>query len=92
VYQPRLNKVAYSSILTGKWDPMGGDGGNNITLSGVCPVKDGVIVVGWQERDAATGAPRGNPMPTANIPTWGRPAPSGEEAVIAKMVFDTPVQ
>ncbi len=87
VFTPDLKTLAYSSLLTGRWDRTTGIGGGNTTLMGVAPVAGGVVVVGLHTADATTGTARGNPVPTANVPAWGATQPRSESGVIARLRF-----
>ncbi|MHC5055395.1 MAG: hypothetical protein ACYTKD_11830 [Planctomycetota bacterium] len=91
VYTPNFETVAYSSILTGTWDPeTEGTGSSSVSLKGVLPVEGGAIVVGRggfavSKAGEVKGA---NPMPTANVPAWGSAAPRKDEApVVANLRF-----
>lgn len=81
VYAPELDTLTYSSLVVGQWDPETQQGGGNTWLGGVALVRDGVVFVGHQERDE-DGSPRGEPIPTAGVPSWGNDAPSAGEAAI----------
>lgn len=95
VYVPALSTLAYTSCLTGNWDPATGAGGDNTDLVGLYPFSlgGGAFVVGYQRVDtnATTGVSttRGNPIPTANVPAWGAsaPTPNTETAIIARLVW-----
>jgi hypothetical protein len=84
LYAADLSTLVYSSILTGTWDAANGTGGGNTWLSGIFPIDGGLIAVGWHEVDEQ-GVPKGNPIPTANLPGWGVMAPAGESAIFAHL-------
>jgi hypothetical protein len=84
IYAPMLDMPAYSTLLSGKWDPVTGEGGGNTVLTGVCPVEGGVVIVGYHRADAA-GAAVGNPVPTLNVPAWGQAAPSAGQGILARL-------
>ncbi|MBD3243240.1 MAG: hypothetical protein GF331_21805 [Chitinivibrionales bacterium] len=86
VHTPDFATLTYSTILSGPCDSTTGNGGGNISLQDVIPVQDGMILVGYHKTDA--GAPKGEPMPASNVPSWGTPTPAGETAVFARLVFD----
>ena len=87
VFAPDLSTLVYSSLLSGQWSLSTGAGGGNTDLWGVYPTAGGVLVAGRHQADAATGAASGNPIPTANVPTWGTALPSGESAILARLAF-----
>lgn len=84
VYAPDLSSLLYSSLITGQWDTATGSGGDNTRLVGLALRADGVFVAGWHEA-ASPGVAKGNPVPTANAPAWGRTQPSGETALLARL-------
>lgn len=85
VYSPRLETLAFSSLLTGAWDSSG-NGAGNIALTGVVPVNGGVVVVGRQSVDS-NGVAQGNPIPLSDVPSWGYSTPASESGVIARFAF-----
>lgn len=84
VYSPDFTTLTYSSLLTGQWDPLTGDGGNNTALTGLWPLDSGVLITGFQTRDAQ-GILMGQPIPVKNVPPWGRSEPASEEAILARL-------
>jgi hypothetical protein len=73
VYTPGLTTLRYSSLLHGRWNWDTGKGGSAVNLSVVTPVKGGLAVTGTAPADTDADAATGDPMPTANIPEWGKP-------------------
>jgi hypothetical protein len=86
VYSSDFTKAIYSSIFTGAWNPTTQAGGDNVRMRGVFPMDGGVVAVGYSQLDGV-GNTKGNPMPTTNIPSWGRKAPEKEDAVIGVLKF-----
>ena len=84
-YTPSLDAALYSSVLTGTWDPVTQAGGDNVELLGIVPTEDGLLAVGRAKLDD-DGLPRGNPMPTAAVPSWGATSPTGSDGVIAHLL------
>lgn len=82
VYRPDLSGLRYSSLLTGDWNRSNGSGGDNTTLAAAVALDGRVLVVGHHRKDAATGLPRGVPMPTLDVPAWGSASPTGESALL----------
>jgi PKD repeat protein len=89
VYEPDLTKLAYSSALTGVWSTSTGSGGGNTSLKGVFPVYNGVIVVGYHHDDNQDKTSDGNKIPLLNVPAWGNSLPKAEEAVLARLTYDS---
>jgi PKD repeat protein len=85
IYTPDLRSLVYSSALTGV-NPETGTGGNNTQMMAAYPVRNGVILVGYQEA-TSTGQARGTNIPVANVPPWGGPAPQSESAILARLTF-----
>jgi hypothetical protein len=77
VYRPDFNQPLYSSLLTGQWDTTTGTGGDNTEMTGLCKVKDGIVVVGKTKNNT------GNTMPTGNIPTWATAKQNNQDAIFA---------
>jgi hypothetical protein len=84
VYRTRLDGLDYSSVLTGVWDPISGEGAANTVLTSLCPVRDGVLVIGYH-KPGKDGVALGNPIPTANVPPWATDKPEGETAFVARL-------
>ena len=81
-YEPNLKTLAYSSTITGVFEPRFGNepsngpvGADNTNLRGVFPLSHGVLVVGMNKFNSGTGLANGNPIPVANVPAWGEVAP-----------------
>ncbi len=87
VYNADLTGIEYCSLLTGQWDKKTGSGGDNTHLLGLWPVQGGVMIAGLQEVDDQ-GILKGQPLPTQNVPAWGRDKPAGEEAILAVLRFE----
>jgi hypothetical protein len=90
-YEPMLDRLAYSSTLTGQWTYPDGIDGNavgadNVQLRGVWPTSHGLFVVGHHSNGNATSA-GGNDMPTANVQPWGHTSYNGITGVFALMPF-----
>jgi hypothetical protein len=85
VYDADLSGVAYSSLLTGPWDPATGAGGDNTDLLAVAPLPGAVFVAGGHRADPTTLAAGGNPVPVAAVPAWASAAPSGASALFAAL-------
>lgn len=83
VYTPDLSVPLYSSLVVGVWDTLTQAGGGNTDIYGIWKTEGGMVAVGRQPKDAATGLPAGNPIPATNVPAWGSALPSGESAVFA---------
>jgi hypothetical protein len=73
--------VTYATALTGEgWDIATGEGAGNTRIAAVTALPNGkVVAVG-----SHTG--KGNSIPTANIPAWGRTTPDGESMMLG--IFD----
>ena len=87
VYKPDLSGLRYSSLLTGAWNKSDGTGGGNTTLSAAIPFQTGLVTIGYQAKNSTTGVTKGVPIPTANIPTWGKATPVGENALMGLLPF-----
>jgi hypothetical protein len=85
VYDPSLEKLVYSSLTVGAWDPVTEQGGGNTELRAVAPLNGGLVAVGVQT--ATGGVANGNPVPTVRVPPWGASAPSGESALLTAIKF-----
>lgn len=85
VFTPDLKSLVYSSALTGV-NPEAGTGGGNTRIFGAWPVRNGVILTGYQFGQD-NGQAQGTPIPVSNIPPWGIGTPSGESAILAKLTF-----
>ncbi len=90
VYLPDLSGLRYSSLITGDWNRSDGSGGANTTIAAAVPARGGVLALGHHHKDAATGQPRGVPMPTRNVPAWGRATPAGETGLVALLRISRP--
>lgn len=88
VYSADLTTLAYSSLLSGTWNPTDGSGGDNTSLRGLAPIAGGVLVAGWHEADSA-GVAKGNAVPLAALPPWGSAVPVGEAALLARLRFES---
>jgi photosystem II stability/assembly factor-like uncharacterized protein len=77
IHAPDLSTVIYASALTGQsWDAATGEGANNTTIATAQPLAGPrILAVGWHSGE-------GTNIPTANIPSWGKPEPSGETMMI----------
>lgn len=84
VYAPDLSTVRYSSLLTGAWDANGG--GDNTTLVGFGFNASGAVMVGGWHR-ASSGVAQGNPVPTLNLPSWGRATAVNETPLLARLTI-----
>jgi hypothetical protein len=82
VYSADLASVRYSTLLVGRWDPTNGAGGDNTEVMSIAPTTNGVVAVGWHVVNAM-GVATGNPVPTIDVPAWGRAMPSGASALFA---------
>ena len=87
VYSADLASVRYSSLLTGAWDRVTGQGGDNTDLVGIDFAADGVRVVGRHTANIAN-VPNGVAVPTTGVPAWGATAPQGQSALVAKLGGD----
>lgn len=87
VYTPDLTTLRYSSLLAGRWDWSTGQGGSEVTLQTILPVDGGVLVVGYAPINKKTGKVEGNPMPSRNLPSWGKPTRTGEMGVIGLLHY-----
>lgn len=87
VYTPDLSDLAYSSLLAGDWDPDTEQLAKNTKLYGFVPTATGVVVVGQHLDNGDDGVSDHHPIPTANVPPWGRQTPGGEEAIFASLNF-----
>ncbi len=91
-YEPMLDRLAYSSTLTGVWTYPGGDidaepvGADNTYLRGVWPVSGGLLVVGQHSNSGGTSA-GGNAIPVANVPEWGSPHYNGITGIFGLLPF-----
>jgi PKD repeat protein len=89
VYESDLTTLTYCSALTGKWNTSSGGGGANTTLKGVYPVYNGVIVVGYHHDDNKDKISDGNRIPFIHVPIWGDSTPKAEEAILARLIYDS---
>jgi hypothetical protein len=82
VYRPDLSGVRYSSLLTGAWTDTGG--GDNTQFPGFAfDASARVIAAGFHR--ATSGIANGNPLPTLNVPAWGRAVATNETPVLARL-------
>lgn len=89
VYTPELDDLVYSTLLVGTWDPVDGAGGGNTELFSIAPVGElGFVTVGFHGAD--NGVAKGNKVPTAAIPPWGKDSPTGESALLGFFRTDGP--
>jgi hypothetical protein len=88
VYTPGLTTLRYSSLLHGRWNWDTGKGGSAVNLSVVTPVKGGLAVTGTAPADTDADAATGDPMPTANIPEWGKPKRTATMGVLGVLHFE----
>ncbi|MCD8482071.1 MAG: PKD domain-containing protein [Verrucomicrobia bacterium] len=92
VYEPMLDALAYSSVLTGQWTYPNGDIDaepvvlTTPTCAPSSPISGGALVVGQHSNNAGTSA-GGNNIPTANVPAWGTDAYAGITAIFALKPF-----
>lgn len=92
-FTPDLARLVYSSVLTGDFDRSvmsSATGGDNTTIFQVIPHGDGLLAVGWHQVSGEVS--KGNAMPTRLVPPWGRTTPLGEEAIVARLVYQRPAQ
>ena len=82
VYDSQFNVPKYSSLVVGVWDTLTQVGGGNTDLYGIYKTSKGIICVGRQTADAATGVPNGNNIPVINVTPWGNAAPQNESAIL----------
>ncbi len=90
VYAPDFSTLRYSSMLAGPCEVATGNGGENVKLCQVIPVSTGLITVGYHIVDAQ-GLAKGQPAPTASVPSWGKATVLGEDGILAKLDFSKPV-
>lgn len=88
MYSSDLSHPKYSSLVVGQWDTQTQEGGDNIRIYGVYKTHLGVLAVGRHLSDD-NGQALGNPMPTANVPSWGVSNPDGESAVFLYLQEDS---
>lgn len=90
VYSPDLHHPLYSSLVVGAWDTLTQQGGDNTELYGIFKTSQGVVAVGMHKEDGNNpGQPKGNDIPTTNVPAWGAAAPSGQSAVLVYYPADS---
>jgi PKD repeat protein len=89
VFEPDLTRLVYCSALTGKWNNSTGAGGANTTLKGVYPTFNGAIIVGYHHDDNGDLVSDGNSIPLSHVPAWGDSTPKAEEAILARLIYDT---
>ena len=65
VYANDLKSVKYSTLVSGVWNPRNGADGNNVTIGGVLPLKNGVSITGFHNG-------RKIQIPTLNSPSYGQ--------------------
>ncbi len=87
VYTADLSNLVYSSLLVGSWDPTTEAGGGNTELRGIAPLDGGLLTIGYHQADSATGAAKGNPVPTTGLPGWGSATPNAESAILGALRF-----
>ena len=86
VYAPDLSVPLYSSLIVGQWNGTDGSGGDNTNLYGIWKTADGIVVVGDHKESSSTpGTAAGQPIPTANVPTWGSATPNGHSAIFGML-------
>ena len=85
VYDSKLSTALYSTILTGKWDTITGNGGDNIELEGIVKTDKGIVVVGYSKVDISDNV-LGAIMPVTSAPAWGKVTPVSEDGIIARFM------
>lgn len=88
VYNPTLDTVTYSSLLTGVWDVTDGTGGDEAKLNAILPTADGMLVTGFHQLNALGTAVRGSSMPLVNVPKYGRDTLESEAGLVARLTFN----
>ena len=83
-YSEDLDTLVYSTLVTGDWDPETQQGANNTRLYDVISVVGGVLALGIHE-EADGGGAKGNPVPTAGLPAWGRAEPGGPTGLLVHL-------
>lgn len=85
IYTPDLSEVRYSTLLTGAWDTLTGQGGDNTTLRAVHAIQNGAIVVGIRRPSATGVAPN-----FIAAPPWADLADgTGTKALMAQFYIDS---
>lgn len=57
-------------------------------MASAIAVRNGLVAVGHHRADATTGLPKGNAVPGGGAPLWGRLTPTGETALVGRLLFD----
>lgn len=70
----------------GTRDGSTGEGGRAVELAAVLPLQDGLLVVGSAPLGKG-GEPKGNDLPTRNVPAWGRARRVGGHGITARLHF-----
>ena len=86
VFATDMTSLVYSSLLSSEINPVDGTGaGQNLSLRGIWPISEGLLVTGYHKDSDTDGVSDGNAVPLNNEPSWGTSTPSGEMAVLAKL-------
>jgi gliding motility-associated-like protein len=77
IYNPSLDSVSYSSVLTGLYNPVNGNADNTFIRS-LLPTPTGVLFTGF---DNGTGSN----VATVNIPAWGTSGKNGTSGLFGRL-------
>lgn len=90
VYAANLSSIVYSTILRDTWDPKQDGGDYNLALRALIPLQEGLLAVGNHLVDEQSQQPKGQAIPTANVPSWGASQPKLETGVVAHFKYPAP--
>ncbi len=80
-YSPDLSNVIYSSLVTGEWDRVNGEGGDNTKINRILPVENSILAVGSDDS-------KGNNVASYHIHPWGNHTASGEAGIFAELSLE----
>ena len=80
VYNPGLDTIKYSSLVSGLWNPSNGSSDNS-RITGVWPLNGGIFFSGFH-----TGA--GGDVATILVPTWGSSTKENQSALFGRLNFN----
>ncbi len=78
IYNSDLNNIYYSSLITGEWDPLNGEGGNNTHINRLLISGRHLYAVGYHSGS-------GFDVATLNVPSWGDDQINSQSALFAKL-------
>jgi hypothetical protein len=92
VHTADFTSLTYSSSITDPYTSSDGNGGGNVSVSGIFPTSNGVLVVGKQDKKGTVDA---GALTTQNKPAWGveyqntSTSTTAPDAVFAKFLFSS---